>query len=178
MLKQVEAGQHVQDLKMDILQAIWYIIQAWEEIGADTIVNCWNHTVILPVDADVNLQNLSENIHQTTKSEVDNLCQGLQALHFLDPMQIDEFLNIPEENNIDEVPPMDETIEELICTFKNTPDEVSIDSDMEAPIIKAHTALESMDTICRFLLQQEDAAEHISAIGGIEKYVQEKLADG
>jgi hypothetical protein len=93
-------------------------------------------------------------------------------------MQIDEFLNIPEENNIDEVPPMDKTIEELIYTFKNTPDEVSIDNDIEAPIIKAHTALESMDTICRFLLQQEDIAEHISAIGGIEKYVQEKLADG
>ena len=138
------------------------------------MINCWRHTAILPVSVDADLQNLSDNICQTTKPEVDNLCQDLQALHLLDPMHIDEFLNVPEENNIDEIPPMDETIEELIHAFKNAPNEEGTDDSMEAPIIKAHTALESMETVYTFLLQQEDTGdmvEHINAICKIEKCI-------
>ena len=39
MLEQVEAGELVYDLKMNVLQAIQYIIQGWDEITADTIQN-------------------------------------------------------------------------------------------------------------------------------------------
>ena len=35
MLEQVEAGQQVEHLKMNVL---WYIIKAWEEITAETIL--------------------------------------------------------------------------------------------------------------------------------------------
>src|SRR6266487_7137266 len=47
ILEQIEAGQFIQDLKMNVLQAIQYIIQAWNEITTETIFNCWNHTKIL-----------------------------------------------------------------------------------------------------------------------------------
>ena len=40
MLEQVEAGQFIQDLKMNVLQAIQYIIQGWNEVTFDTIKNC------------------------------------------------------------------------------------------------------------------------------------------
>lgn len=40
MLEQVEVGQLIQDLKMNILQAIQFIIQSWDEISANTIQNC------------------------------------------------------------------------------------------------------------------------------------------
>ena len=73
---------------------------------------------------------------------------------------------------------MNEIMEELICAFKNAPNEEGTNNGMEAPIIEAHTALESMETIYTFLLQQEDTgdmAEHISAIGRIEKCIQEKF---
>ncbi|CAG8782254.1 19892_t:CDS:2, partial [Rhizophagus irregularis] len=58
ILEQVEAGQLIQDLKTNVLQAIQYIIQGWNEVTADTIKNCWNHVKILsdaiPRDNDEN----------------------------------------------------------------------------------------------------------------------------
>ncbi|EXX72372.1 hypothetical protein RirG_069910 [Rhizophagus irregularis DAOM 197198w] len=59
MLQYVETGNRAEDLRMDVLQAIRYIIQAWEEVDAEIIHNCWHHTKILP-DANVNLRNISE----------------------------------------------------------------------------------------------------------------------
>ena len=47
MLERVEAGQFIQDLKMDVLQAIQYIIKSWNEVTTNTIKNCWNHVKIL-----------------------------------------------------------------------------------------------------------------------------------
>ena len=47
ILEQIEAGQFIQDLKMDILQAIRFVISSWNEITIDTIRNCWNHTNII-----------------------------------------------------------------------------------------------------------------------------------
>jgi len=180
MLEQVEAGQRAQDLKMDILQAIRYIIQAWGEVGGETVANCWRHTTILPVNINANLRNLSDNVCREAEPEPDNLSRDLQALCLSDPMQVDEFLNIPEENIVNEILPMDQMIEELIDVFKATPDEATdnpeeADDSVEVPVIKARTALESMETMRMFLLQQEDAADHIKSIVGIEKYIQEKL---
>ncbi len=37
ILEQIETGQDIQDLKMDVLQAIQYIIQGWKEITTKTI---------------------------------------------------------------------------------------------------------------------------------------------
>ena len=51
MLEKIEAGQFIQDLKMNILQATEYIIQAWEKMMPATIRNCWHHTKILLTNA-------------------------------------------------------------------------------------------------------------------------------
>jgi len=40
ILEQIEAGQDIQDLKMNVLQAIQYIIQGWNEVTIKTIQNC------------------------------------------------------------------------------------------------------------------------------------------
>ena len=47
MLEQVEAGELVQDLKMNVLQAIQFIIRSQSKITAKTIQHYWNHTKIL-----------------------------------------------------------------------------------------------------------------------------------
>ena len=48
MLEQVENGRLIQDTKMDVLEAIQFVIKSWEEITAESIRNCWHHTKILP----------------------------------------------------------------------------------------------------------------------------------
>jgi hypothetical protein len=177
MLDQVEAGKHVQDLKIDILQAICYVIRAWQEVRVDTIANCWQHTMILPANINADLATLSHYIRQVTGPEIDNLCQGLRALQLNDPMHIEEFLNLPEEEYLDEIPSMDDTIQDLIDAFKSTPTEENIDDSMEMPFVQIHAALEGLETAFRYLLQNRDhrIADHMIAIGGVEKFIQEAL---
>ena len=62
ILNQIERGEDIKDLKMDVLQAIRYIIKSWEEITPETIHNCWNHAKILPDTINAELTNLSNNI--------------------------------------------------------------------------------------------------------------------
>ena len=61
MLQYVETGNRAEDLHIDVLQAIRFIIQAWDEVNAKIISNCWHHTKILP-DANVDFRNISEDI--------------------------------------------------------------------------------------------------------------------
>jgi hypothetical protein len=70
-------------------------------------------------------------------------------------MRTEEFLNIPEENIVYEVPKDDKIVEELIYLFKNNEKEnVDLkkmnDSD-EIPIVSASTAIASLETVCTFL---------------------------
>ena len=57
---------HKLNLKMDILKGIQYSIQAWDEVKAKTICNCWYHTKILLINKSIegnikNLENIQEN---------------------------------------------------------------------------------------------------------------------
>ncbi len=95
MLEQVEAGELVYDLKMNVLQAIQYIIQGWDEITADTIQNCWNHVKILP-DA-----SFPDDIYEDDDSMLDDeLTKAIEALNLFNRMGVREFITIPEEDEL------------------------------------------------------------------------------
>ena len=87
MLEQVEAGNLVQDLKMDILQAILYIIKGWGEVSAKTIRNCWHHTKILPSNV-----NLSDDLREAGDLRLEGLIRSLDTLCLPNAMEVDEFL--------------------------------------------------------------------------------------
>ncbi|CAG8832485.1 12162_t:CDS:1, partial [Cetraspora pellucida] len=113
MLQQIETEYRAEDLKMDVLQAIRYTIQAWKEVTNDTIRNCWRHTNILPKSFNADLRNLSENVNQNVESEINDLITMIENLNFSDPMQVEEFLNIPDENLAYEIPDDELAIAEL-----------------------------------------------------------------
>jgi len=178
LLQHVEAGNRAEDLRMDVLQAIRFIIQAWDEVNAETICNCWRHTKILPVyiNADVDL-----DIRQHEDLVLNELTDTLRALNFSYPMQVEEFLNIPEENVVYEVPRDDQIIEELVYLFGNTNKEnleeidlEEIDDSYESPIISVNTAISSLETVHTFLLQQDNAEEYVKLVGKIEKFFRVK----
>jgi hypothetical protein len=163
MLEQVKAGQFIQDLKMDVLQAIQYIIRGWNEVTASTIKNCWNHVKILPdtFENDINNDDVD-----------DELGKAIEALNLPNMMQVKEFLTIPEEDIIYEVP----NISEFADMFKNGPtnhpDEV--DDSIETEIICINDASRSLKTVNLFLLQQENSSEQIKLLGKIEKFIKKK----
>ncbi len=81
MLEQVEARQLVQNLKMDVLQAIHYIIQAWNEITVKIIKNYQGHTKIL-------YDNDNEDLKETDDLLVEEFSNALETLNF--PIQCNQ----------------------------------------------------------------------------------------
>ncbi|CAG8698035.1 880_t:CDS:2 [Dentiscutata erythropus] len=134
--QQIEAGNRAEDLKMDVLQAIQYAIQGWEEISAKTIL----------ID-----------------SEIDKLTELIENLHFSDSMQVEEFLSIPEENFVYEVPD-DDYLDET----------EKIDDSSEIPIVSADLVLESLKTVYMYLLQQNNTSKQLKLVNKVKKVIKEK----
>ncbi|CAG8687603.1 20221_t:CDS:2, partial [Dentiscutata erythropus] len=156
MLQHVEEGNRAEDLRINILQAINFIIQAWDEISAETIHNCWCYTKILLYDINAErnasastLANTSANTYQKNSAH-DDLVDALQALRLSYPMRVEEFLNIPEEDVVYEAPEDDQIIDELAYLFRNANEDIDLDEaddSNESPIIGASTAMSSLETV-------------------------------
>jgi hypothetical protein len=168
-LEQVKEEKFIQDLKMDILQAIQFIIKSWSEITAKTVYNCWHHTKILSnIDIDMN------NPMEINDSELIKL---IDTLNFPNAMETDEFLNIPDKDVIYEVSEENKIIAELVDVFQKKShleefDET--DDSIETPVISANVALESLKNIQLFLFQQENARNQLKLIDNLEKFIREK----
>ena len=106
---------------------------------------------------------------------------ALQALKLLNTMPLEEFLNIPEENIIYEVP---DNNHELVYLFTDTnqadtdiDDIDDIDDSEESPVINASTAIASLEIVRAFLLQQDNAEKYITSLQNIEKFVEARKAN-
>lgn len=143
-MEQVEADQSIQDLKMNVLQAIQHIIQGWNKVMADTIKNYWNHVKILP-------DTFSRDNDKDNNAIIDSeLKRAIESLHLPNIMQVKEFLTIPKEDVIYEFL----NISEFEDIFKdgptNHPDDVDDSSKMK--LIHINKALRSLKTVNLFLL--------------------------
>src|SRR6266516_1396436 len=158
MLEQIEAGDHIHNLKMDVLQAIQYIIQGWDEITAETIYNCWQHTQILS-NSDYVLDDINE------------------TLHLPNAMKAKEFLTISEEDIIYEIPEDDDQIIAEIASHYKKNEEIIDglndlnDDSTEILAVNPNTALKNLEMVSLFLLKQENANEYLKYIGKIEKFI-------
>ena len=177
MLEQVEAGERAQDLKMDVLQAIRYVIQGWNNVTAETIYNCWRHTGILPINTDIELDFPLDDDYEIFD---DKLTDALKALNFSNMMELEEFLTIPEEKIVCEILDDDEIITDLVNNFKKKSNEEEtnnldeMDDSIEEEVISFNAALKSLKKVHTFLLQQEYATEHLKLANTIEKFIKLK----
>ncbi len=177
MLEQVEAGERAQDLKMDVLQAIRYVIQGWNNVTAETIYNCWRHTGILPINTDIELDFPLDDDYEIFDDE---LTDALKALNFSNMMELEEFLTIPEEKIVCEILDDDEIITDLVNNFKKKSNEEEtnnldeMDDSIEEEVISFNAALKSLKKVHTFLFQQEYASEHLKLANTIEKFIKMK----
>jgi len=177
MLEQVEAGERAQDLKMDVLQAIRYVIQGWNNVTAETIYNCWRHTGILPINTDIELDFPLDDDYEIFDDE---LTDALKALNFSNMMELEEFLTIPEEKIVCEILDDDEIITDLVNNFKKKSNEEEtnnldeMDDSIEEEVISFNAALKSLKKVHTFLLQQEYGSEHLKLANTIEKFIKMK----
>ncbi|CAG8787874.1 14461_t:CDS:2, partial [Racocetra persica] len=137
MLKQVEAGNFVQDLKMDVLQTILYIIKGWDDL-------C-----------------------EAGDSRLENLIRSLNTLCFPNAIETDEFLNFNGKKIVYEVFPEDQIIKKLAYVFRNDESvevmnegntevmDEEEDDNVEPAVVSGSSALNSLKNVRMFLLQQE-----------------------
>jgi hypothetical protein len=172
ILKQVEAGNDIKNLKMDVLQAIKFIIESWKEVSPQTIYNCWHHTKILPDRINVNLSNFSDDINDPTTNQ---LSQAVAALNLNDAMSIQEYLNNPEEKSVYKVPDDDNIIEALVEMYKQQPEidtnDFEEDDSVEQVLISTSEASKSLEIVRTFLLQQENSSQQIKMVNSLDRYI-------
>jgi hypothetical protein len=172
ILNQVEAGNDIKNLKMDVLQAIKFIIKSWKEVSSQTIYNCWHHTKILPDRINVNLSNISDEINDPTTNQ---LSQAVAALNLNDTMPIQEYLNNPEEESVYEVPDDDNIIEALVEMYKQQPEvdtnDFEEDDSVEQILVSASEASKNLEIVRTFLLQQENSSQQIKLVNSLDRYI-------
>lgn len=160
---------------MDVLQAIKFIIQSWNEITTETICNCWNHTKILPNAEHLDDIEADDDI-EAGDFMLDEISRMLETLNLPNFMGAEEFLNIPDEDIIYEVP---EDVTGFIEMFKKrsdgNPDDLDeMDDSTEVITVSTNVALQSLNTIHTFLLQQENSNEYIKLVNSFEKFIRSK----
>ncbi|CAG8499945.1 24239_t:CDS:2 [Cetraspora pellucida] len=156
MLEQVEADNLVQDLKIDVLQAIF--------------------------------ANLSDDLHEAGDSRLEGFIRSLDTLCFPNAIEIDEFLNFNGKEIVYEVPLEDQIIKELAYVFRNNEsvevmDEENTevideeeDDSVEPTIVSGSSALNSLENVRMFLLQQEDSGDQLKSINFLEKFIRRMMS--
>ncbi|GES93079.1 hypothetical protein GLOIN_2v1769820 [Rhizophagus clarus] len=144
MLEQVEAGEHVQDLKISVLQAIQYIIQDDRNVF-DELTNTFNT---------LNFLDMMELEEYLTISE-ENIVSKIHDDDEIIAEIVNNFKKKSNENNTD-----------------NDLDEV--DDSIEEEVISFNIALKSLKKVNTFLLQQKNAYEELKLVNLLEKFVKKK----
>ncbi len=102
----------------------------------------------------------------------EELNEVIKVLYLPNMMQVKEFLTIPEEDIVYDIP----NILKFENMFKNGlvdhPDE--IDDSIEIEIINVSNAIQSLKTLNLFLLQQKNASEQVKLMGKIEKFIKKE----
>ena len=89
-------------------------------------------------------------------------------------MQVNEFLFIPKEDIVYDIPDNNQLIQKIAEIYKEDIDEVNaeeMDDSTEIPIVSASSALKSLENVRWFLLQQEDTSEQIRQLNSLERFV-------
>ncbi|CAG8771584.1 15467_t:CDS:2, partial [Cetraspora pellucida] len=115
----------------------------------------------------------SDNFYEANNSGLRDRISLLDILCLLNAIKIDEFLNFNGKEVVYEVPSEDQAIKDLVYVFKNDEnieaiDEENIevidykmDNSIEPAIISSSLALNSLESIQMFLLQQEGSNEQL-----------------
>ncbi|CAG8601610.1 21086_t:CDS:2 [Cetraspora pellucida] len=133
MLEQVKAGNLIQNLKIDVLQAIF--------------------------------ANLSDDLHEADDSKLEGLIR-------------DCLQSPPEDQIIKKLAYMfrnDESVEVMDKGNTKVIDEEKDDS-VEPTIVSNSLALNSLENVQMFLLQQEDSGDQLKSINFLEKFIRRMMS--
>ncbi|KAG0439476.1 Tigger transposable element-derived protein 6 [Dictyocoela muelleri] len=80
--------KHSERKNIDILEAIRYVVSAWEQVKPEVIKNCWKHTNLILLECEKSKSDISDIV---------KLSKSINELGFENPFKAHEYLNIENE---------------------------------------------------------------------------------
>jgi hypothetical protein len=134
---------------LDILGAIRFATQSWDEVSTHTIINCWKHTK-LAVDSECELVDTDY-----VSSEMKEIYEAINHLKPLNPMSVVQFVNHEDELIIEDMLDDDAILVTLFDEDTVVSDD-EVEYEMYEKKITNSDALKSFEVLRNYLEQQED----------------------
>jgi hypothetical protein len=136
---------------VNLKQAVYFVKDAWTMVTKQTICNCFSHVEIMPTNDPNPSQPVDPNSQQEAQRELSQLV-GTASIG--NPLSLDEYLNMQEEN-VTEEPMTDEDIIRLVqgtaTETSNEDQESEEDSEESPPPIQPYSLSEAI-SVCQRLL--------------------------
>jgi hypothetical protein len=161
--------------KINVKEAMEYVAQSWDSVKAETIINCWRKTGILPT---VNDNAVQQNLGMEGQEDQEGVELLLQQLSSIDtPLdksleEINQYLElidltIPTEQSL-----TDAEIIRLILDEEREKVELNDDeSDKERSVISTQEGLNSLKTWLQYFEEQESEEFDMKDIRIFKKYM-------
>ena len=157
---------------LKISDAITLCSNAWKEVTAETIKNCWLKTGILPISEDAMEVDTSSNDQQISSLQI--LIDELNTIEASDKLDAVEFITIDNDNSL-ESGGTEITDEEIISCVKPTTPEVEQDGDVVLETITTTEVLKSLDTVISYIKNPPQnlvfELKHINSINTIKNQI-------
>jgi hypothetical protein len=170
LLEQYESRTNQNNL--DVLTAIQFIVNAWNNVTSMAIFNCFRHTKLLPVTVEIENCSDSGNLSTSDEQLVNELREDIKALCLRNTMEVEDYINYSEESNEEELF-IDQEIIDLTKTLESEEtSDAEEDDSLEMHKVTHSEALKALDIVSHYFLQQsQDMSEHIGTISKITKMV-------
>ncbi|GBC15082.2 CENP-B homolog protein 2-like [Rhizophagus irregularis DAOM 181602=DAOM 197198] len=164
----IEAYEISQELNkepttINIHDSIDFSVNAWNSVSQQTIINCWKHTGILPINE---MDEIDEIEDQALHDEME-LQDLINELPFDNLMDADEFLHIDDCLKSNE----GLTDDEIVSMIKsNNNNESEMDPDEEPPVVIPETkALGYLDDLVLFFKHSSDVCINPNELSVLQK---------
>ena len=150
----IESGEKINNIKIDVKQAVDLIISCWRHVTTSTIFNCFIHAGFIKGDVEV--------MNEPEDNLIDTWNHYLTIQDQNNSITLEEFITIDESVNTSAILTNDEII--LISQENSEEKEIDFNNDekkvenLEVTVPKKLEALKSIDKVKLFL--QSDLSDH------------------
>jgi hypothetical protein len=162
--------------KINVKKAMEYVARAWDLVKAETIINCWRKTGILPtVDDDDDIQQAliaQERASQEDQEGIEFLLQQVSSISDKSLEEVNQYLEIIDLTVSTEQPLTDTEIIRLILDEEHERVELNNDeSDEEHLVISIQEGFNSLKTWMQYFEEQESEEFDMQEIRIFRKYM-------
>jgi hypothetical protein len=171
MLRQFEANKDP-NKTVTLLKAVQWTRVAWcDYVSSQTIQKCfWKSTITTKPDDNM------DNLESVQDLDMDELrAQIAQLPRVIDPLSVEEFIEVPEEVIDDNDDDVTAAVVLQYSANKLGDESEEDDDDFEAPIVGTNEAIQALEALKLYIIQQDEGDVSISkALDKLGRDIQQK----